>query len=149
MATDHGSYSREQKFKNTKTFEDVPPGIPGIETLLPLTYTYGVDEKRLSLSRMAQVLSEEPARIFGLYPKKGVLQVGSDADVVVYDPKPEGVIDSSQLATASDFSPFDGMRVRGRVRETFCRGHLVARNGRWVADNSWRGRFVPVQHAEG
>ncbi len=148
-ATDHASYSRAQKFHEVSTFEDVPPGIPGIETLLPLMYTYGVDEGRLSLSRFAQVLAEEPARIFGLYPRKGALQIGSDADIVVYDPGPEDSIDASRLATNSDFTPFEGMRVKGRVRETFCRGRLVARNGRWVGGDEWRGRFIPVRRNQG
>ena len=144
-ATDHGSYSRQQKWHDVKTFEDVPPGIPGIETLFPLMYTYGVDEGMLTVERMVQVLSEEPARIFGLYPKKGALQIGADADVVVYDPAPEHTLDVSELATNSDFTPFEGMRIKGRVRETFCRGHLVAREGRWVGEDDWRGEFIPVQ----
>ncbi|MFQ5914707.1 MAG: dihydropyrimidinase [Nitrospinota bacterium] len=145
VATDHASYSRAQKFQSSTTFEGVPPGVPGIETLLPLGYTYGVGKRRLSLHRLAQVLAEEPARVFGLYPKKGVLQVGADADLVVYDPAPKGVIDASKLAMNVDFSPFEGMAVQGRVRETFCRGRLVARRGRWAGEEHWRGRFVPIQ----
>ncbi len=148
-ATDHASYSREQKFQRASTFEEVPPGVPGIETLLPLLYTYGVADGRLSLLRLAQVLAEEPARIFGLYPRKGVLQVGADADVVVYDPEPRDTIDASRLTTNVDFTPFDGMHVQGRVRETFCRGHRVAREGRWVGEESWRGRFIPVEQGKG
>ena len=147
-ATDHGSYSRQQKLHDVKTFEDVPPGIPGIETLLPLMYTYGVDEGRLTVERMVKVLSEEPARIFGLHPRKGALQIGADADVVVYDPVPESTLAASELATNSDFTPFEGMRIKGRVRETFCRGHLVAREGRWVGEDDWRGEFIPVQAGE-
>ena len=145
IATDHGSYSRHQKFHNVKTFEDVPPGIPGIETLLPLMYTYGVDGGRLDLERLVQVLSEEPARIFGLYPKKGVLQIGADADIVVYDPAPNSKMDASKLATNSDFSPFENMHIKGIVRETFCRGYCVAKRGRWVAKDGWHGEFIPVQ----
>ena len=67
----------------------------------------------MSLSRFVQVLAEEPARIFGIHPRKGVLQIGSDADVAVYDPGPEGVIEASRLATNSDFTPFEGMRAKG------------------------------------
>lgn len=146
-ATDHASYSRAQKLQNASTFEGVPPGVPGIETLLPVLYTHGVGGGRLSLLRLAQVLAEGPARVFGLHPKKGVLQIGADADVVVYDPRPRGVIDASRLAMNVDYSPFEGMPVQGRVRETFCRGRLVAREGRWAAEEGWRGEFVPVQQS--
>ena len=104
ISSDHAPYLEEAKHATDNIF-DVPFGMPSVETLLPLTYFEGVAKGRISLPKMAQVLAENPARRFGLYPRKGSLQEGADADVVILDPNEEWTISAGRLHTAADFTP--------------------------------------------
>ena len=112
-----------------------------METLLPLMYTYGVAEGQLTLPRLVELLSANPARIWGLWPRKGVLQPGSDADVVIYDPGPEGMIDAESLHYLAGYTPFEGLRAQGEVRATISRGQVIFRGGRFTGRKG-RGQFV-------
>jgi dihydropyrimidinase len=140
VATDHCDYTLEQKIAQDD-FTQTPGGLPGMETLLPLLYTFGVDEGRLMLPQLAALLSTNPARIWGLWPRKGVLLPGSDADVVIYDPGPEGAIRAEDMHHLAGYSPYEGMRVRGRVKATISRGSIVYREGQFVGRRG-RGQFV-------
>jgi dihydropyrimidinase len=140
IATDHCDYTVAQKTAQddlTRT----PGGLPGLETLLPLMFTYGADEGRLTLPQLAALLSANPARIWGLWPRKGTLLPGSDADLVIYDPRPGGTIRAEDLHHLAGYSPYEGMRVQGRVKATISRGHVVYREGQFVGRKG-RGRFV-------
>jgi len=141
LVTDHCDYTREQKVA-ADDFTRTPGGLPGLETLLPLAYTYGVAEGRMSLPQMAAMLSTNPARLWGLWPRKGNLLPGADADIVVYDPRPEGTIRAEDLHHLAGYTPYEGMRVQGRVEVTISRGQVIYREGRFLGRKG-RGRFIP------
>jgi dihydropyrimidinase len=141
IATDHCDYAKGQKIAQDD-FTQTAGGLPGMETLLPLMYTYGVDEGRLTIPQLVGLLSANPARVWGLWPRKGALLPGSDADVVLYDPQPEGIIAAENLHHLAGYTPYEGLRVRGQVRATISRGQVVYREGRFVGRKG-RGHFVP------
>jgi dihydropyrimidinase len=122
-------------------FTKIPFGMPGVETMAPLMHTFGVGKKRFSLNRFVQLVSTNPARLHGLYPRKGTLCIGADADVVVFDPTKKLKIDSKKLQTNCDWSPYDGWNLTGYPAMTFSRGKLVARDGVFIGEKGW-GKFV-------
>lgn len=141
ISTDSCDYTLEQKREFTE-FTKTPGGLPGIETLLPLVYTYGVDKGRMDLTDMVRLLCENPARLFGLAPRKGFLKPGSDADLVLYDPGVEKEIHHEDLHYLAGYSPYEGMGVKGEVRMTFSRGEVIYRDGE-ILGTAGRGQFVP------
>ncbi len=148
IATDHCDYTLAQKTADDN-FTRTPGGLPGMETLLPLMYTYGVaggfdsaqPRGRLTLPQLVALLSTNPSRIWGLWPRKGALLPGSDADVVVYDPGPEDAISAESLHHLAGYTPYEGLRVQGRVKATISRGQVIYREGRFNGRKG-RGRFV-------
>ena len=118
-------------------------GSPQIETLMPVTYDWAVNKGKLSLVRLAQVLAENPARIFGLYPRKGTLQVGADADIVVYDPAREFTITADNQHSKVGYTLYEGRKVLGWPEMSFQRGHPVLENGQVVAEPGC-GQFLPT-----
>lgn len=139
IGTDHCDYTIAQKREHTE-FTKTPGGIPGLETLLPLLATTGVAAGRITWPRLAEVCSTNPARIFGL-ADKGRLAPGADADVVIYDPRVAGEIWAERLHNLAGYTPYEGMRVQGRVRDVFVRGRQVVRDGEFMPAPGW-GRFV-------
>jgi dihydropyrimidinase len=113
-------------------FDKVPSGLSGIEPRLAVLYTEGVAKGRITLERLVALTAAEPARLFGLSPRKGLLAPGSDADLVIYDPEPEWVMTAAALHMSTDFCPFEGMAVKGRVQAVWCRGSPVVRDGAFV-----------------
>lgn len=146
LSTDNCDYSLAQKQANPD-FTQTPGGLPGVETLLPLMYTLFCADLGEPVTGIASLMTANPARIFGLYPRKGVLAAGSDADVVLYDPAPEGTISHKNLHYAAGYSPYEGMPIKGEVRMTISRGEIVYRDGEFLAKAS-RGRFVPGQPSQ-
>jgi len=144
MGTDHCDYDLSQKTA-TGDFTTTPGGIPGLETALPLMATYGVLRGSLTWPDLVRLMSAQPARLFGLYPRKGTLLPGSDADVVLYDPRGTSRIHASDLHGVSGYTPYQGMEVLGRVRLTMVRGRVVVEDGRLVGEPGW-GVFVPGRH---
>ena len=130
IGTDHCSYSREEKG------EYGLPGFPGLESALRLIFTYGVQAGRVSWSDLCRLMSTGPARILDLYPRKGAVQVGSDADLVLFDPGYEDVWSGPSYGRG-DFSPYAGLRLAGRVERTLVRGREVYAQG--VVDGETRG----------
>jgi dihydropyrimidinase len=149
ISTDSCDFILSQKIEH-KEFTKTPGGLPGVETLLPLIYTYGVKAGEFpfagfDLPNLVRRLCSNPAKIFGRYPRKGTLRVGSDADVALYDPEPEGTISHANLHYLAGYSPYEGMRVKGRVVMTLSRGEVVYQYG---AEDEFpgvagRGQFVP------
>ncbi len=133
VGTDHCPFTRQQKDRGERRFHTTPNGLPGVETLLPLVHGEGVVKGRLSVNRMVEVLCENPARIFGLYPRKGCIQEGSDADLVVFDPHAEWEIRAARLHSNTDWSPYEGWVVKGVPERVFARGREVAARGEMVA----------------
>lgn len=123
-------------------FTQTPGGLPGLQTALPLLVTYGVLPGHLSWSDLVRLMSMNPARIFKLHPRKGHLAPGADADLVIYDPQGERTLADSEQATVGRFTPYAGMRVSGRVRDTFVRGQAVVRDGALTGPAGW-GTYIP------
>lgn len=140
ISTDHCSFTMEQKRAGLIDFTKIPNGMPGVETRAILMYTYGVRKKRISLLQMCAYLSENPAKLYGMFPKKGVIRVGSDADIVVLDPRGSGVISQKSSHSACDYNPYEGVRTEGCIERVYLRGQLVAENGEPVLTN--RGKYV-------
>jgi dihydropyrimidinase len=121
-------------------FDRISNGAPGIETLLGILYSEGVVRGRITLERMVDLLSTTPARLFGL-PSKGAIEVGKDADLVLFDPKASRVLRAADLHHTSDYTPYEGVEVAGAVRSVLVRGRPVVDEGRFVGSRGW-GRFV-------
>ncbi len=140
LVTDHCDYRKAQKlaFNN---FTKTPGGLPGTETLLPLIATYGVAEGRIDWSDLVRVMSVNPAQIYNLWPQKGALQPGSDADLVLFDPAAEGFVAADALHMVAGYSPFEGWRTKGKVVSTLRRGEFLVRDGEFVAQRGG-GSFV-------
>ncbi|MDQ3938258.1 MAG: amidohydrolase family protein, partial [Chloroflexota bacterium] len=121
------------------SFDRIPNGAPGIETLLSIVYSEGVAGGRISLERMVDVLSTTPARLLGL-GRKGAVEVGRDADVVLFDPSARRRLDAADLHHTSDYTPYEGMQIEGAVRTVLVRGREVIRDGEFVGRRGF-GQF--------
>lgn len=132
LATDTCTFTTEQKAMWGGDFTKIPFGLPGVETLSPLTYTHGPGEGRLTINHWVKLVSENPAKLFGLYPRKGIIAPGADADIVVWDDDREVTITPEVLQTNCDFSPFEGFKTKGWPAMTFNRGRLVAKDGKFT-----------------
>ena len=132
ISTDHCSFTREQKDAGREDFTKIPGGLPGVETRGELIYSGGVAKRRMSLAGMCRALCENPAKLYGLYPRKGVLAAGSDADIVVYDPNAGHTLRGAELASKAGYTPFEGFQTSGSVRSVYLRGSLAVERGALV-----------------
>ena len=113
-------------------FSQIPNGAPGVEFRIPLLYDGGVSARRISLNRFVQLTSTAPAKMFGLFPRKGAIAVGSDADIVLFDPKKSHILSASTHHSNVDYSLFEGRQVTGKVEKVFLRGQLIVEGDRWL-----------------
>jgi len=142
VATDHCSFNFTDKLERGKNdFSRAPGGIPGVETRLPLMFSEGVLKNRISLNRFVEVVSTAPARLMGLFPRKGNLAPGADGDLVVFDPNMEKIITPNILRQNADYSPFEGRSVRGWPTTTIVRGRIVVQEERLLVEKGW-GQFI-------
>ena len=142
VATDTCTFTRRQKAVWKGDFTKIPMGMPGVETLLPIIYTHGVLKRRLTVNRFVDVCCTSPARVMGLYPRKGTLQVGSDADLAIIHPTKRRRVDWRKMETNCDWSPYQGWSLAGFAEHTFCRGRQVVRDYGFVGREGY-GCFVP------
>ena len=140
VATDQCSFTLAQKALGKDDFTKIPGGLPGVQTRGTLHYTYGVKEGRITQEQMCKLLSENPAKLYGVYPQKGVLAPGSDADIVVLDPEKESVISAATHAYNTDNNPFEGIRLRCGIDKVFLRGSLTVDDGRLVKEKL--GKYI-------
>ncbi len=141
VSTDHCPFCyAEQKELGVGDFTKIPNGLPGVEHRMDLIYQ-GVVAGQISLPRWVEITSTTPAKMFGLYPKKGVIAPGSDADIVVYDPSATQVISASTHHMAVDYSCYEGMQITGRVERVYSRGRPVIEGGTYLG-SAGHGRFV-------
>lgn len=145
VGSDHAGRKREVKNAVAHIF-DAAYGAPGIGTMLPMLYSEGVRKGRITLERLVQVLCENPARIFGLAPKKGALVPGADADLVVFDPEARHTISWRTQHTKSDYSLLEGRECVGRPTLVMQRGEVLVQDGE-VRAKPGRGRFLPASLA--
>ncbi|MBR0163646.1 MAG: dihydropyrimidinase [Lachnospiraceae bacterium] len=147
VCTDHCPFTLEQKRLGIDDFKKIPGGMPGVETRGEIMYTEGVVKGRITAERYCAALSENVARLYGLYPQKGVIAKDSDADIVVLDPARKKTITSAAQVSRCDYTPYEGKEITGVVEKVFLRGTLCAEEGRVVKENT--GRFVRRHGSEG
>jgi len=142
VATDHCPFNfKGQKDLGRDNFSKIPNGIPSIADRFNLLYTYGVGAGRLSLNRFVDVVCTAPAKIFGLYPKKGSIMVGGDADLVIFDPQAEGVVSARTSRHNVDYSAYEGLPLKGLPVDVLLRGRFAVRDGRYVGEQG-AGRYI-------
>jgi dihydropyrimidinase len=141
VGTDHCPFDTEQKLLGKDSFVNIPNGIPGIEDRVNLLYTYGVRRGRLDLHRFVDAASTRAAKLFGLFPRKGTIAIGSDADLVIYDPDYRGVVSAKSHHVNNDYSGFEGMKIEGRPSVVTVRGSVQVRDGKFVGERG-RGKML-------
>jgi dihydropyrimidinase len=141
VTSDDAAYSREAKLYGKDRFDLCPNGIPGIEPRLNLLYSEGAAKGRLTLSRWVELVSTAPAKFFGLAPRKGSLNLGADADIVLFDPEEEWIMNRDSLHMAADWSAYEDIKVKGKIKKVFSRGELVIDGDRCLAKKG-RGRYL-------
>ena len=142
VSTDHCPFCfKEQKELGRDDFSKIPNGGPGVEHRMSLVYNGGVVEGRISLNRFVEITSTSAAKIFGLFPRKGTIAVGSDADIVIFDPNEEMTISAKTHHMNVDYSCYEGKKVRGVTKTVLSRGDVVIEEGEYVAKPG-RGQFL-------
>jgi dihydropyrimidinase len=141
VTSDDAAYSWEAKLFGKDRFDRCPNGIPGIEPRFQILYSEGVAKGRLPLPRFVEIVASEPARLFGLAPKKGSLQVGADADIVLLDPGATWTMEQDTLHMATDWSAYEGIEITGKIRKVFSRGELMV-DGDKLLGRPGRGRYL-------
>jgi dihydropyrimidinase len=142
VSTDHCPFCMKgQKDLGTGSFAKIPNGMPGVETRLYLLWDGGVRAGRISMNRFVEITSTAPAKIFGLYPKKGTVAIGADADLLVWDPDKRHVLSEKTLHMRVDYSPYEGREVVGGPTHVLSRGKVVVEDGKYVGKMG-DGRFV-------
>ena len=142
IGSDHCAFNYAgQKDLGKDSFLGIPAGMPGIELRLALLYTFGVKTGRLTLEQWVELCCTAPARLFGLYPHKGGLVRGADADIVIFDPDDNETVTHSMLHENVDYTPYVGIKLAGKVKTTLLRGQVLVRDGVWVG-NQKSGNFV-------
>jgi len=137
IGSDHSPCLWEEKAAGMDDIWQAWGGISGIQCTLPVLFTEGVHKRGLSLEGLVRMISTNPAKIFGLYPQKGSLQPGADADFVIFDPQEEWTLDVDHLLTRNRHSAYVGSKFKGRVQKTYVRGKLVFDRGDVIAENGW------------
>ncbi len=141
VATDHCSFRSEQKAAGRDDFTRIPGGLPGVETRMSLLFDAGVRHRRFGIERFVALTAEQPAKLFGLWPRKGSVAPGADADVVVWDPTREVTLRAADLHMRVDWSPYEGRVVTGAPEVVLARGRPVVEDGRFVG-RAGAGSFV-------
>jgi len=141
VTSDDAAYSWEAKCSGKERFDLCPNGIPGIEPRFQILYSEGVAKGRITLPRFVEIVSSEPARLFGMAPKKGSLVVGADADIVLLDPEARWIMGQDTLHMATDWSAYEGIEVTGKIRKVFSRGDLII-DGEECLGVPGRGRYL-------
>ena len=142
VATDHCSFRfKGQKEMGRSSFAKIPNGIPSVGDRFNLLYTYGVGRGRLSLTRFVDVVATAPAKLFGMYPQKGSIVVGGDADLVIFDPEAEGLVSAETTKHNVDYSAYEGLKLKGLPESVLLRGKFAVRGGQYVGEQG-AGRFI-------
>jgi dihydropyrimidinase len=142
VSTDHTPFCfKGQKEMGRGNFAKIPNGVPGIEWRLTLLYHFGVRGGRIGLNRFVELVSTNPAKLFGLYPRKGEIAPGSDADLVVFDPERPVTLSAESQLSKSDYCPYEGWVVQGAAETVLLRGEVIASDGAFVGRRG-QGRFL-------
>jgi len=134
IGTDHCPFSLQQKMKGENDFRKIPNGAGGVEHRLALLYTFGVLKDKISLNKFVEITSTNAARIFGMYPRKGKIAVGSDADILIWDPKKENTISTSSHHQNCDLNIYEGIKTKGAPKHLILKGKIVLKENQLLAD---------------
>lgn len=140
IATDHCSFTTAQKDMGKDDFSKTPCGMPGAEERPALVFHFGVNEERIRMEQMCRFLAENPAKLYHLYPKKGVIASGSDADIVVWNAETNWSLSAATQQSASDYCPLEGLQLKGRAERVYLRGMLAAQNGE--IKEEYKGKYL-------
>lgn len=141
VSTDHCSFTTGQKAAGKEDFTKIPNGMPGVEARPALMYSFGAADHDLKLEQICKLLSENPAKLYGVYPQKGAIAPGSDGDIVVWNPDIRWTMSVENQVANVDYCPFEGTEVRGKAELVFLKGRLAAEHGRVVLEKT--GSYVP------
>jgi dihydropyrimidinase len=142
VSTDHCPFCfKEQKELGKDNFTKIPNGGPGVENRMSLVFNGGVASGKINLNRFVEITSTSAAKIFGLFPRKGTIAVGSDADIVIFDPHEEMTISAKTHHMNVDYSCYEGMKVKGVTKTVLSRGEVVIDDGKYVVKPG-RGKFL-------
>jgi dihydropyrimidinase len=148
IGSDNTSWTVKQKAEGAADFRKIPYGVPGLETEMRVVYSEGVAKGRISLQTFVSAFATTPAKLFGLYPRKGTIAVGSDADLLLLDPAATQTIDERTLHSRAGYDPFHGFSIRGVPRLTLSRGETIARDGQLLSQ-AGRGQLILRERARG
>ena len=147
ISSDHAPWPL--KLKQKDNIMDCAAGTPGVETLLPIMYSEGVAKERMDIYQLTKMVAENPARLYGFYPKKGRIAIGADADLAIINPDVEWVLDEKMQQSTAGWNPFNGKRLKGKVTQTLVRGKCVYQDGDICVEPGY-GKFVrPTKQGEG
>ena len=142
IATDHCPFAfNKDKQLGKDDFTKCPNGAPGIEERIPLIFSEGVMKNRISINKFVEVCCTNPAKIFGMYPKKGTIQVGSDGDITIIDPNIEKILKAEELHSNVDYTPYEGIKVKGYPIYTILRGEIIAKDNNFIGKKGY-GEFI-------
>ncbi|WP_432664823.1 allantoinase AllB [Wukongibacter baidiensis] len=141
LGSDHATYTIAEKEAGLEDIFKTPPGVTCLQTWVPLLFSEGVVKRGLELSKFSELCSTNAAKIFGIYPRKGIISVGSDADIMIFDPETYWTISADELFYKQKWSPFIGMKVKGRVDMTIVRGKVVYESGKITGEKGY-GEFI-------
>jgi dihydropyrimidinase len=141
VGTDHCPFDVAQKAMGSEAFTAIPNGIPAIEDRVNLLYTYGVSRGNLDIHRFVDAASTKSAKLFGLFPQKGTVAVGSDADLVIWNPHHHGTISAKTQTVNNDYNGFEGFEIDGKPEIVTVRGKIQVKDGKFIGDSS-RGKFL-------
>lgn len=141
ISTDTCTFTREQKAMWNGDWTKIPMGMPGLETMVPLAYTYGVQKGRLTINELVEKCSTAPAKIMGLGERKGQIKKGYDADIAILHPNRKIKVNPAEMETNADWSPYEGWNLAGFSRTTLCRGKVIVDDYKFCGENGW-GQFL-------
>jgi dihydropyrimidinase len=142
VCTDHVGYAMEEKYKEGDTFAQVPAGVSNLETLIPMLFSEGVGNGRISIERFVELISTNPAKLAGFHPRKGTIAIGADADICVLDLGKKVTVHAEDMHYATDYDVYEGFQVTGWPVITISRGEVIFQDGD-LTDNAGRGCLIP------
>ncbi len=148
VATDHCPFNWEQKKMGEKDFSKIPNGHPAIEHRMELLFSEGVNKKKITLNKYVEVTATNPAKIFGMFPKKGTLAAGSDADIMLFDPNTKHTLSASTHHMKVDYSAYEGWELTGKVKTVLLRGQVAVENGKCLLEKGY-GKFIKRNKVSG
>lgn len=148
IATDHCPFKWEQKLMGKDDFSKIPNGHPAIENRMELLFSEGVNKGKISLNKFVEVTSTNAAKIFGMFPKKGCIAVGSDADIIIFDPNEEHTLSATTHHMNVDYSGYEGWKVKGKTKTVVMRGKVAIDNNELKVKKGY-GKFVKRNKVNG